>query len=152
MQRSRRRDPYPLTWEIPLGIVAAVLLVLAGGVHAGRAVANLLAGAGWALPARVEVFTSLPGVLAGDAAAGLTALGGPVAGPALLWICLAVTELALLAVIAAGAWAGMDRWGPGRLRGMATRAEAERLLGLSRLRSVRAVVRPDLYGSDRRRP
>ena len=43
----------------------------------------------------------------------------------------------------------VDRWGPGRLRGMASRGEAERLLGVTRLRKVRSVVRPDLYGKNR---
>jgi hypothetical protein len=38
----------------------------------------------------------------------------------------------------------LDRWGPGRLRGVASRGEAERLLGVTRLRKVRSVVRPDL--------
>ena len=40
MQRSRRNDPYPFTWEIPAAIIAGVLLVLVLGVHIGRAAAN----------------------------------------------------------------------------------------------------------------
>ena len=44
-----------------------------------------------------------------------------------------------------GAWA-YQRWGPGRMRGMATAAEAEKLLGVTRLRKVGGIVRPDLYG------
>ena len=43
----------------------------------------------------------------------------------------------------------LDRWGPARMKGMASRGEAERLLGVTRLRKVRAVVRPDLYGKRR---
>ena len=31
-------------------------------------------------------------------------------------------------------------------RGMATRAEAEQVLGFSRLRSTKAIIRPDLHG------
>jgi len=65
MQRSRRGDPYPFTWEIPAAIIASVLLVLVLGVHMGRAAANLLAGAGWGWPAQAELFRSLPGTLAG---------------------------------------------------------------------------------------
>jgi hypothetical protein len=42
----------------------------------------------------------------------------------------------------------VDRWGPGRLRGMASRGEAERLLGVTRQRKVRSVVRPNLYGKN----
>ena len=42
-------------------------------------------------------------------------------------------------------WA-YQRWGPGRMRGMATAAEAEKLLGVTRLRKVAGILRPDLYG------
>lgn len=145
MQRSRRSDPYPFTWEIPLAAALTVLVALACGVHLGRAVANLLDGDRWVLPARADLFTSLPGVLGGDPAAGITGLNGPGAGTALLWSCVAVTELVLLIGIGAALKTGLDRWGPGRLRGMATPAEAEQMLGPARLRKVRAVVRPDLY-------
>ena len=47
-QQSRRHDPYPWTWEIPLGIALVILMVLVCGVHLGRGIANVLAGAGWA--------------------------------------------------------------------------------------------------------
>jgi hypothetical protein len=47
-QRSRRHDPYPWTWEIPLGVVLVILMVLVCGVHLGRGIANVWAGAGWA--------------------------------------------------------------------------------------------------------
>ena len=147
-QQSRRHDPYPWTWEIPLGIVLVILMVLVCGVHLGRGIANVWAGAGWAFPTRVELFRSLPAVLAGDAAAGLDAAqrvcviafsgvdvgrrdGGDAAGRRVLLLKLVV-----------------DRWGPGG-RGMASRGEAERLLGVTRLRKVRSVVRPDLYGKNR---
>ena len=45
-QQSRRHDPYPWTWEIPLGIVLVILMVLVCGVHLGRGIANVL-GRGW---------------------------------------------------------------------------------------------------------
>jgi hypothetical protein len=150
MQRSRRQNPYPFTFEIPLAIGAAALLLLVSGVHLGRAVANLLAGAGWAFPTRADLFTSLPGILTGDPSAGLTGLDGAGAAPALLWTCVTVTELLLLSVTGLGVRLGLDRWGPGRLKGMATRGEAERMLGLTRLRQVSAVVRPDLYSKESR--
>jgi hypothetical protein len=75
-QQARRRDPYPWTWEVPAGVVVMILLVLVCGIHLGRAIANVLAGAGWALPGRIELFRSLPEVLLGDAGAGLTGVGG----------------------------------------------------------------------------
>jgi hypothetical protein len=79
-QQSRRHDPYPWTWEIPVGVALVILLVLVCGVHLGRGIANVLAGAGWAFPGRVELFRSLPAVLRGDAGSGLvtsTGLGHP---------------------------------------------------------------------------
>ena len=40
-QQSRRHDPYPWTWEIPLGVVLVILMVLVCGVHLGRGIANV---------------------------------------------------------------------------------------------------------------
>ena len=31
MQRERRRDPYPWTWEIPVAVALATLFVIVGG-------------------------------------------------------------------------------------------------------------------------
>jgi hypothetical protein len=148
-QQSRRHDPYPWTWEIPLSIALVILMVLVCGVHLGRGIANVWAGAGWAFPRRVELFRSLPAVVGGDVAAGLDGFNGSLASPSALWMWVAATELMLLAVGALLLKLVLDRWGPGRLRGMASRGEAERLLGISRLRKVRSVVRPDLYGKNR---
>jgi hypothetical protein len=137
-QQSRRRDPYPWTWEIPLGVVLVILMVVVCGVHLGRGIANVLAGAGWAFPRRVELFRSLPAVLAGDAAAGLDGRDGSVSSPSAVWMWVVVTEVMLLAVGVLLLKLVVDRWGPGRLRGMASRGEAKRLLGVSRLRKVRS--------------
>lgn len=163
MQRERRRDPYPWTWELPVAAALIVAVVIVGGVQLGRSVANLIAGAGWTWPttgATTEAgfetgspigtafWTSLPGVLDGDSAAGLPADTAPagLAGQGLLWGSITATELALLAVTAwAGVWLYLH-WGPGRMRGMATVTEAEKLLGVTRLRKVAPIVRPDLYG------
>jgi hypothetical protein len=148
-QQSRRHDPYPWTWEIPLSIALVILMVLVYGVHLGRGIANVWAAASWAFPRRVELFRSLPAVLRGDAAAGLDGLNGPLSSPSAVWTWAVATEVVLLAV---GVWLSklvLDRWGPGRPRGMASRGEAERLLGVTRLRKVRSVVRLDLYGWNR---
>jgi len=126
-----------------------ILMVLVYGVHLGRGIANVWAAAGWAFPRRVELFRSLPAVLRGDAAAGLDGLNGPLSSPSAVWTWAVATEVVLLAV---GVWLSklvLDRWGPGRPRGMASRGEAERLLGVTRLRKVRSVVRLDLYGWNR---
>ena len=149
-QRSRRHDPYPWTWEIPLVTVLAILVLIIFGAHLGRAIANLVAGSDWRFPNRVDLFSSLPAVLRGDAAAGLIDLDGPVASPSTLLMCVVATELILLAVTVLLLKWGLDRWGPGRMRGVATAGEAERLLGVTRLRRNRRIVRPDLYRKDRR--
>jgi hypothetical protein len=152
MQRSRRHDPYPFTWEIPAAIIAGVLLVLVLGIHIGRAAANLLAGAGWGWPARDELFRTLPGILGGDGGAGLPRAFHGGAGQSALWTSISVCELLLLILLGWAFKIGLDRWGPHRVQGMATRAQAEQMLGRTRLRKASAVVRPDLYGKRRNRP
>ena len=151
MQRARRNDPYPFTWEIPAAIIAGGLLVLALGIHIGRAGANLLAGAGWGWPVREELFRSLPGILGGDGGAGLPGAFRGGAGQTVLWTSIGITELLLLVVLGCALKVGLDRWGPHRVQGMATRAEAEQMLGRTRLRKAGAIVRPDLYGKERKR-
>jgi hypothetical protein len=87
--------------------------------------------------------------LRGDAGAGLVDLHGPGASPSSLLMCVAATELILLTTTVLLIKLGLDRWGPGRMRGVATSSEAERLLGVARLRRSRKIVRPDLYGKRR---
>ena len=148
MQRSRRTNPYPFTWEIPLALVVAVLFLLLMGVQLGRSAANLLAGNGWVFVDRPALFTSLPGIVSGHADAGLGPLSRP-PGPAVLWGSICAVEGIILVICAAGLKWGLGRWGPGRLHGVATRAEAEALLGRTRLRKHAKVIRPDLYGASR---
>lgn len=148
MQRSRRVNPYPFTWEIPLSGFLAVLLAMVAGVQVGRSLANLAAGAGWVFIGRAGLFTSLPGVLSGDGAAGLPGLARP-ARPGLVFAGVGVVEAAVLAVCVVGVVMVLRRWGPGRMQGMATRGEAEQLLGVARLRKNAHVIRPDLYGPPR---
>ena len=145
MQQDRLRNPHPWTYEIPLAIVLTLVLIAVLGVHTGRAVANLLAGGGWGWPPATELFSSLPGLLRGDAGAGLTN-PGVVADPRALrtWVLITVVVNLLGALVLSVV--AYRAWGPGRLRGMASRTEAASLLGLPRLRRHRAVIRPDLYG------
>ena len=142
-----------------MGVALAGGFALVMGLQLGRFLANLVAGAGWTWPdpdagqftspIGTAFWTSLPGVVTGDSSAGLAqqeASNGRLAGPSLTWGCLVVTEL--LAVVALG-WLAifvLQRWGPGRMRGMATSAEVERMLGVTRLRKVAGIVRPDLHG------
>lgn len=146
MQRSRRHNPYPLSWEIPLAVVCTVLLALVLGVHVGRGIANLAAGAGWLWPDSTSLFGSVPAVLAGDPIAG-THTTGTVAVPAGLRVWLVVTEFVVVVLLALVGVFVVRRWGPNRLKGMASAEEAERLLGVSRLRRARHVIRPDLHAT-----
>jgi hypothetical protein len=148
-QRSRRQDPYPWTWEIPLAVILGVLVLISFGVHLGRAVANVLAGCDWMFPSRPNLFSSLPAVLHGDAGAGLVDLHGPGASPSSLVVCVASTEVILLGATVVFIKLGLDRWGPQRMKGVATPGGAEKLLGVTRLRRSRRIVRPDLYGKHR---
>lgn len=147
MQRTRRTTPYPFTWEVPVGIVLAVLLALVLGLQAGRSLANLVAGNGWVFVDRMALFTTLGPLLSGQTGAGLAVPRPASAG--LFWTCVSLVELLVVALIGWVVKFGLDRWGPARMRGMATAAEAETLLGRTRLRRHAKVIRPDLYGAPR---
>ena len=134
MQRSRRQNPYPLTWEIPAGVAVLILLMLVLGVHAGNGLAHLTAGYGWIWPQQQDLFSSIPAVLTKTDAASV-GVGG--------WI-LAV-ELLNIAGLSWAAITTWQRWGSDRLIGMATPEQAEQVLGVRRLRKVAHVVRPDLH-------
>ena len=149
MQQSRRTTPYPYTWEIPLTATITVVLTLVLAAHTARTLANAFAGAGWDFTPHTALFTALPRILGGDARAGLGP--GAAASPGLLYTCLVLVELLTLVLIGWAVVAGMRQRGPARVRGMATRAEADTLLGLQRLRKVAPVVRPDLHGKGARR-
>lgn len=142
-----------------MGVALAGGFALVMGLQLGRSLANLVAGAGWTWPdpdagqftspIGTAFWTSLPGVVTGDSSAGLAqheASNGRLAGPSLTWGCLVVTELLVVVVLGWLAIFILQRWGPGRMRGMATSAEAERMLGVTRLRKVAGIVRPDLHG------
>lgn len=139
MQRERRHNPYPWTWEIPVGIACAVLLVLALGVHLGNGLAHLTSGQGWTWPASSQLFASLLTVLTNSTdAVGVHA-----------WIV--TVEFVLLGGLGWVAVASWQRWGPSRLKGVSTREQAEQVLGLTRLHRVAGIVRPDLHPTRRAR-
>jgi hypothetical protein len=143
-QAERRRDPYPFTWEIPVGILATWLLLAGLATHTGRAIANWTAGAGWTWPAGRALFASLPDLLTGDPTAGLT-LHHPPASPAAVYGWIITVQILLAAtIISTTVWA-LRRWGPGRMKGMASPEDAEQILGISRLRKVAPILRPDLH-------
>lgn len=135
MQRERRHNPYPWTWEIPVGFACAVLLVLALGVHLGNGLAHLTSGRGWAWPAQSQLFASIPTILS----------SAPTTSPVGVQAWVMAVELLLIGGLGWGTVAGWQRWGPSRLKGVATRDQAEQVLGGTRLRKVAPIVRPDLH-------
>ena len=139
MQVERRHNPYPWTWEIPVAMVCAVLLVLAVGVHLGNALAHLSSGHAWTWPPMSRLFTSLPTILTSSRDhPGVRA-----------WII--TVEVLLVAGMAWAVLACWGWWGPGRLKGMATRDQAEQVLGVTRLKKIVPIVRPDLHPQHRPR-
>lgn len=144
MQRDRRTNPYPFTWEIPAAVALVVLVALVIAVHAGAAAANLLAGNGVHWPDRQVWFSSLPGILGGDSTSGLDLTRS--APAVLVWVCVAVSELLTCTALTVGGVALRRYAGPNRIKGMASRSEVSGLLGPARLRKVAPIVRPDLYG------
>ena len=150
LQQQRRRDPYPHTWELPAGTAIMTLLLAVLGAQTGRSLANWFAGADWHWPQSRTLLSSIPAILAGNPTAGLTPKPSPAAtsGAVIGWII--AVELILLATVVTGTLLAVRRWGPGRMRGMATPAETETVLGVSRLRRVRHIIRPDLYPATRR--
>lgn len=151
LQVDRRHDTVPMTFEPWLGAAAGLALVILIGAQIARAVANLLAGDGLLAPKTTELVPSSVAILTGNAASGLT---DPLAHPAsasLLICCLVITESAALAACGFALAKALTRWGPWRMLGMASRLDAQSVLGLARLRHQAAVIRPDLYGPRRNR-
>jgi hypothetical protein len=145
LQTERRRNPYPLTWEIPVGAATMTLVLAALGVQLGRSLAHYSVGAGWTWPHGRALFTSITSVLAGQPTAGLQPTPAVAATPGAVTGWIIAVELVLLILAATAAVLTLRRWGPGRLRGMATPAQTRDTLGALRLRRVRTIIRPDLY-------
>ena len=145
LQQARRTNPYPWTWEIPVAVIVAVLLVMVVALHAARTIANAVVGGGWQFTPRSELFSSLPGLVTADATSGLATTPDAYATAHQLWFWIALTELVVLVVIALVMRTVLRQYGPGRIQGMASPSEADRLLGTARLRRNAAMIRPDLY-------
>ena len=145
LQQARRTNPYPWTWEIPVAVIVAVLLIMAVALHAARTIANAVVGGGWHFPPRSELFSSLPGLVTGDATSGLATTPNAYATAHQLWFWIALTELVVIVVIALVLRPVLRQHGPSRIQGMASHREADQLLGTARLRRNAAMIRPDLY-------
>jgi hypothetical protein len=147
---QRRRDPQPIGqgWEVAVAVIGGALLGLSLAALCGLGVASALFGHGWVWPHGTDTISHvLGGLLTGHPGRGLDAHQAPlVAGPTAVYLCVAACELALVvaSIVVGVLFARYRRPGDAR-GGMATRGEAEQILGMSRLLAARAVIRPDLY-------
>jgi len=151
MQSERRRNDYPLTWELPALATTGFLLTAVWALHIARAIANVLAGGAFALPTSNAWIRSLPALIAGNATAGLTPPPAQHASPALLWAVMMVVELLTFTVLIVALAYGNRRFGRGQIRGAATTTQAAAVLGAGRLRANRHIIRPDRYPRPRGR-
>lgn len=146
-----RRDPPPLTWELPAAAALAWVAVAALLLPAGRGAAFWLTGAGWVWPKTgAGLSASLVGLLAGHPGAGLTRATAPARpAAAVVYLLVSLVELVwlIVALLALRTW--WRTWGPGMRGGLADRVEVEKVLGRSRIRRDRSVIRPDLYEKSR---
>ena len=150
--RRERRDPLPLTWELPAAATLAWVTVAATLLPAGRGAATWLTGAGWVWSENGAGLTaSLVGLLTGHPSYGLpapTASALPTASVVYLLVTLVELAWLIVSLLVLRAW--WYAWGPGMREGLADRAEVEKVLGLSRMRRNRSVIRPDLYAKSRK--
>jgi hypothetical protein len=150
---QRRRDPQPIGqgWEVAVAVIGGALLGLGLAALCGLGVASALFGHGWVWPHGTDTISHvLGGLLTGHPGRGLDARQAPlVAAPAAVYLCVAVCELVLIvaSIVVGVLFARYRRPGDAR-GGMATRGEAEQVLGLNRLRAARDIIRPDLYGAN----
>lgn len=150
MPQQRLRDPQPLArgGEVAFVIVAGALLLLGLAALTGLGAAAAVFGAGWVWPDGVDqIGQVLRGVLSGHPGWGLPeSLQEGVPGRAAVYSCIAVSELVMLSVVGTTGVLFWRSHRPGDARrGMATRAEAQQVLGRSRLRRARHLLRPDLF-------
>lgn len=142
-----RRDPQALGrgWEVAFVVAAVVLGAVAGAALVGIGIAAAWWGGGWVWPpSGREVGAAVVGLVQGRLGEGYPAADAArLADPLPTYVLVGVSEVALLAAVVCAFVVGRDRMRAAS-SGMATRRQAEQALGVSRLRSVRAVVRPDL--------
>jgi len=137
----------PLTWELPAALALGWVCVTAMLLPCARGAASWLSGGGWVWPSTgPSLSASMLGPMGGHPLAGLvatTAAGLP--GPSAVYALVTLFEALWLAVSLLGLRSWWRTWGPGMREGLATRSEVEKVLGRSRMRRHRAVIRPDLY-------
>lgn len=152
MQYDRRVDQVPWTWEPWAGAALLFGFCVLVTAQFARTLANLLATGTLTFPSRQQLMFSSFGVLGGNPAAGLTptAARHHASTPALI-VCLVILEAAMTCLFGWAVFKVVSIWGPQRMLGMATREDAEKILGVTRLRKQAGVIRPDLYGPKKNR-
>ena len=137
----------PLTWELPAAVGLAWVCVAAMLAVAGRGAACWLTGGGWVWPSTgAALSASLLGLITGHPSSGLVApTASRLPGPGVVYLLLTLLEVSWLAMSLLGLRAWWRTWGPGMCEGLASGREVEKVLGRSRMRRNRAVIRPDLY-------
>ena len=150
-----RRDAQPMSrdGEIAMLVLVGVAVVLSVAALTGLGAAAALFGGGWVWPAGSDTTGQvLGGLLTGRPGAGLApAAQTRVPDPNTVYGCVAAAELLAVAMsVAAAVVFSRYRRPSDARRGMATRAEAGRVLGRGRLREARTIIRPDLYGTAKR--
>ncbi len=148
---QQRRDPQPMSRgaEVALVVLAGVLMLFGLAALAGLGAAAALVGGGWVWPHGSDTIGAVVGgLLSGHPGAGLPPeLADRVPSPAAVYSGVAVAELVMLSLATVGGVLFWRYHRPGDARrGMATRGEAAQVLGRSRLRAARAIIRPDLHG------
>jgi type IV secretion system protein VirD4 len=149
--RRARADVQSMTWEIPAAGAVVWLLAALLVLPDGQGAASLLFGGGWVWPRGCSaLLSSIGGLATGHPGRGLGAgQVGQLPGAGVVYLLVVVGEVLL---VDAAIWAGVLWWrhlGPGVWPGMADRFEVEMVLGRSRLRRARKLIRPDLYGTER---
>ena len=144
--RGARADVRPVPWEVPVAAGGCWLALAVLLFPCGQGAAGWLFGGGFVWPrGSGSLLRSVTGLLSGRPGRGLAG-GGPggLPGAPVVYVVIGLGEV----LLAAGSvWLIVCWWrrlGPGAPRGMADRAEAEMVLGVSNLRRKRAVIRPDL--------
>ena len=142
----------PLTWELPAATALGWVGVAALLLPAGRGASSWLTGRGWVWPETGPGLTaSVGGLLTGHPSYGLVATTASALPAApVVYLVVAMVELTWLIVSLLVLRTWWRTWGPGMREGLADRAEVEKVLGLSRMRRNRTVIRPDLYAKSRK--
>ena len=144
-----RIDVAPLTWEVPVTILASWIVGAALAMPAGQAAACMIHGAGFAWPQKNEV-ASIVGLLQGVPGVGLQAGADELPSRFLVYGVVDILELLLAAGMLVSGWIWWRTLGPGAQLGMASRRDIVRVLGRRNLRRRAGVIRPDLTGAKHR--